>query len=100
MGIPHSGCRERGKEPGMENAADFIFAAKIRPEPPVGPAFREDLIKKHVFLDADIGAHENQPVTFFISDRDMKVADEERNRPYIMDPGIGFFHVPGFFRSA
>jgi hypothetical protein len=68
MGIPDGSCGERGKEPGMENAADFIFAAKIRPESPVGPAFRENLIKKYVFPDADIGAHDNQPVTVFISE--------------------------------
>jgi hypothetical protein len=67
MGTPHSSCSERGKEPGVKNAADFIFAAKIRPEYPVGPAFCEDLIKNYVFLDDDIGAHGYQPVTVFIS---------------------------------
>src|SRR5512136_425282 len=29
----------------------------------------------------------------------MKVADEERNRPYGMDPGIGFFQASGLFFS-
>ena len=50
MGIS-DGCRsKRGKEPGVKDAPDLILAAKLRPEHPVGLAFREDLIKIHVFL--------------------------------------------------
>jgi hypothetical protein len=67
MGVPDCRCRKRGKEPGVKDAPDFIFAAKIRPEHPVGPALCEDLIENYVFLDADIGTHEHQPVTVFIS---------------------------------
>jgi hypothetical protein len=67
MGIPHCSSSKRGKEPGMEDAPDFIFAAKIRLEHSVGPALREDLIKDYVFLDIGIGAHNYQPVTVVIS---------------------------------
>lgn len=75
----------------MKNAADFIFAAKIRPEYPVGPAFRENLIKKYVFLDDDIGAHGYQPMTVVFQDRNMKVADEEKSCPPAMGQGILVF---------
>ena len=76
MGISHGRCGKRGKEPGVKDAPDLILAAKIRPEHPVGPAFREDLVKKHVSLDADIGTHGNQPFSVVSQARDMKVAEE------------------------
>jgi hypothetical protein len=66
MGIPDCSCSKGGKEPGVKDAMDVIFTAKIRPEHPVGPAFGKDLIKKYVFLDSDIGAHGHQPMTVFI----------------------------------
>jgi hypothetical protein len=54
----------------MKDPADLIVAAEFRPEPSVGPAFREDLIEKDVLLDTGIGAHTDQPLTVFISGRD------------------------------
>lgn len=65
MRIPDSSCSEGGKEPCMKDAMDIVFAAKIRPESAVGPAFGKDLIKKYVFLDSDFGAHAHHPVTGF-----------------------------------
>jgi hypothetical protein len=62
MGISQ-GCRgKRGKEPGVKNAPDLILAAEFRREHPVGPAFREDLIEIHIFLDTDVITHGDQPV--------------------------------------
>jgi len=60
-GIPGSSSGKRGKEPGVKDAPDLVLAAKIRPEPPVGPPFRENLIEKHIFLDTDIGTHGYHP---------------------------------------
>ena len=86
MGIPHGRCRKRGKEPGVKDAPDLILAAKIRPEPPVGPALGKDLVKNYVFLDACIIAHGNQPVTGLFQDEDMNVAEEE----HVINPGMRY----------
>ncbi len=81
MGIPDSGSGKRGKEAGMKDTPDFIFAAKIRPEHPVGPAFGKDLIDKHVFLEKNVGTHDVQPVSFLFQAEKMKVTDEDMRGP-------------------
>jgi hypothetical protein len=63
MGIPDSSRCKRGKEPGMEDAADLIVAAKLPPEHPVGAAFCKDLIEIHVFLGTDVVTYDLQPLS-------------------------------------
>jgi len=47
----------------MENAADLILTAKLRPEHPMGAAICKDLIEIHVFLGTDIVTHDLQPLS-------------------------------------
>jgi hypothetical protein len=63
MGIPDGSRSKRGKEPGVEYAADLILSAKLGPEHPVGPPIREDLIEIHVFLGTDVVTHDLQPLS-------------------------------------
>jgi hypothetical protein len=85
MGIAHGSSGKRGKETGVKDAPDLIFAAEFLPELPVGPAFRKHLIENYISLDTDIIAHEDQPVTASISGRGHECSDEDR---YCL-PGTG-----------
>jgi hypothetical protein len=67
MGVPDRSRGKRGKEPGMEDAPDIILIAEIRPEHTVGAAFRKDLVKKYVSLEAYIIAHKRSTCDNVIS---------------------------------